>query len=248
MAPRQDVGLELTRRLRALLDEQGPPPGAPFPCPYLPGREARHVTLVPSPLLPGLYHSFMDLNFRRSGLTFYRPSCQGCTACRMLRVPVAPFAPNRTQKRCWRRNRDLQIRVQTPEPSEEKRALFDRYLRARHDGTMDASRDGFEGFLYSSPLETVELEYRIEGRLVGVSLADLEPRALSAVYFYFDPEEEARSPGVFNVLALLEECRRRKLPHLYLGYWVEASKTMGYKAQYRPCEILDPEAGWVRLE
>ena len=67
MAPRQDVGLELTRRLRALLDEQGPPPGAPFSCPYLPGREARHVTLVPSPLLPGLYQSFMDLNFRRSG-------------------------------------------------------------------------------------------------------------------------------------------------------------------------------------
>jgi leucyl-tRNA---protein transferase len=248
VAPRQDVGLELTRRLRALLEEAGPPPGAPFPCPYLPGREARHVTLVPSPLLPGLYHSFMDLNFRRSGFSFYRPTCEGCRACRMLRVPVAAFAPNRAQKRCRRRNRDLEVRVQTPQPSEEKRALFDRYLRARHDGTMDASRDGFEGFLYSSPLTTIELEYRIGDRLVGVSLADLEPRALSAVYFFFDPDEEARSPGVFNVLALLEECERRGLPHLYLGYWVEASKTMGYKAQYRPCEVLDAEAGWVRLE
>jgi arginine-tRNA-protein transferase len=240
--------LELTRRLRALLEEHGPAPGAGFPCSYLPDRTARHVTLIPSPLVPGLYHSLMDLNFRRSGPTFYRPACTGCTECRTLRLPVAEFAPSRAQRRCLRRNRDLEVVVQSPKPSEAKRRLFARYLLARHDGAMDASNESFEGFLYHSPLTSLELEYRLGDRLVGVGLADLEPRALSAVYCYFDPDEEKRSPGVLNILALLQEARRLAVPYLYLGYWVPGSRTMAYKSGYRPCEVLEADGTWTRLE
>jgi arginine-tRNA-protein transferase len=238
---------DLTRRLRQILADQGPPPGSAFPCPYLPGRTARHVTLLPSPLLPGLYLSLMELNFRRSGSIFYRPACEGCSACRMLRLPVGEFVPNRAQKRCLARNRDVEAVVQTPEPTEAKRRLFDRYLRARHDGSMDASPESFEDYLYRSPLESLEIEYRVAGRLIGVGIADVEPRALSAVYCFFDPEEERRSPGVLNVLTLLGECRRRRLAYLYLGYWVAGSKTMQYKADYRPCELLRPDGSWERV-
>jgi arginine-tRNA-protein transferase len=164
----------------------------------------------------------------------------------MLRILTAEFVPSRAQKRCGVRNRDVEVIVQPPEPTEEKRLLFERYLAARHDGSMDASRDGFEEYLYRSPIESVEFEYRCEGRLLGVGIADVEPRALSAVYCFFDPEEERRSPGVLNVLTLVEECRRRRLPYLYLGYWVEGSKTMHYKADYRPCELLRPDGSWER--
>jgi arginyl-tRNA--protein-N-Asp/Glu arginylyltransferase len=34
---------------------------------------------------------------------------------------------------------------------------------------------------------------------------------------------------VLNVLTLVDECRRRNLPHLYLGYFVELG-AMAYKA------------------
>jgi arginine-tRNA-protein transferase len=248
MADPQSRSIELTRRLRALLAKEGPAPGAGFPCPYLPGRTARHVTLVPTPLVPGLYHSLMDLNFRRSGPIFYRPECGSCTACRMLRLPVAEFQPTRAQRRCLRRNHDVEVVVQPPRATAAKRRLFARYLEARHDGTMDASRATFEGFLYDSPLTSIELEYRIGDRLLGVGIADLEPRSLSAVYCYFDPAEERRSPGVLNVLALLQECRRLGLPYLYLGYWVAGSATMAYKDGYRPCEILEPDGAWSRQE
>lgn len=247
MANPQGPGLELTRRLRELLATHAPPPGAEFPCPYLPDRQARHVTLIPSPLVPGLYQSFMDLNFRRSGETFYRPECRDCAACRMVRLPVADFVPARAQRRCLKRNADVEVLVQEPRPSEEKRRLFARYLAARHDRSMDASSEGFEGFLYASPLRSLELEYRVGDRLVAVCLADLEPRALSAVYCYFDPDEPRRSLGVLNVLALVEEARRLAVPHLYLGYWVEGSKTMDYKVGYRPCEVLGEDGAWRRL-
>ena len=48
----------------------------------------------------------------------------------------------------------------------------------------------------------------------------------------------ARSPGVFNVLWLLEECRRRALPWLYLGYQVAGAPSMEYKSSFRPHETL----------
>jgi arginine-tRNA-protein transferase len=165
-----------------------------------------------------------------------------------LRIPVAEFRPNRAQRRCLARNAEVEVRVQEPRPSEEKRRLYARYLAARHDGSMEASPESFLGFLYNSPLTSLEVEYRAEGRLLGVGIADLEPLALSAVYCYFDPDEPRRSLGVLNVLALVEEARRRGTPHLYLGYWVRGAKTMEYKADYRPCEVLRPDGSWSRTD
>jgi arginine-tRNA-protein transferase len=240
---------DVRRALVRALEANHPAPGPPFPCPYLPDRLARHVTLVPSPLLPGVYGSLMDLNFRRSGPVFYRPACQGCSECRMLRLPVRAFRPSRAQRRAWARNQDLVVRVGRPlsQVSEEKRRLYARYLEARHDGQMAGSREELEAFLYRSPIRTLEVEYRHHERLLAVGIADLEPQALSAVYCYFDPDTPARSLGVFNVLFLIEECRRRELAHLYLGYFVAGSPVMAYKAGYRPSEVLGADGHWERL-
>jgi hypothetical protein len=37
------------------------------------------------------------------------------------------------------------------------------------------------------------------------------------------------------------------LPHLYLGYWVEGSRKMSYKARFLPQERLGMD-GWKRVE
>jgi leucyl-tRNA---protein transferase len=237
----------LTRALAEALALHGPQPGPPFPCPYLRSRRARHVTLRLPPSGPGLYRSLLDLNFRRSGPVFYRPACDGCAECRMLRVPVADFVPSRAQRRALARNRDVAVSFAPPAPTEGKRRLFARYLEARHDGQMDGSWEEFLDFLYATPLETLEVEYRVSGRVLAAGIADLEPGAMSAVYCYFDPDEPRRSLGVLNVLTLIEESRRRGLPYLYLGYFVAGARTMAYKAEYRPCEVLTGEGPWERL-
>jgi arginine-tRNA-protein transferase len=235
-----------TRMLARAIQRQQTKPGEAFPCPYLPGRRARHVVVGASRLVPGLYHSLMDLNFRRIGPVFYRPSCESCQECRMLRVPVAEFRPSRAQRRCLAASDGVSVEIGAPVATEEKRRVYERYLGARHDGQMDGSPAEFEGFLYSSSIETLEFVYRVEGRLLGVGIADLEPLALSAVYFYFEPAESRRSPGVLNVLRLIEECRRRGLPHLYLGFYVQGCRKMSYKTSFRPCELLTGEGQWVR--
>jgi len=238
---------ERTRRLLRLLEEEAPPIGDRFPCPYLSRRWSRNVTILARDLPAGLYHAFMDLNFRRMGRLFYRPQCEGCAECRMLRVAVGPFRPSRAQRRCRARNADLSVEVGEPKAGEEKERLYARYLAVRHDGQMDGSSAELRDFLYSSSVSTVEVTYRLQGRLLGVGIADVEPLAMSAVYCYFDPAEPHRSLGVFNVLTLLEECRGRCIPHLYLGYHVAGSPRMSYKTAFRPCERLETD-GWRAVE
>ena len=166
----------------------------------------------------------------------------------MIRVPASSFRASRAQRRCSKQNADLVLASGAPSLSEEKQALYSRYLDARHDGQMEGSLTELRGFLYSSPLETLEVTYSLGGRLVAVGVADVEPLALSAVYCYFEPLLGSRSLGVFNVLTLIEECRRRGVPHLYLGYYVRGCAKMDYKALFRPCEILEPGRGYVRYE
>jgi leucyl-tRNA---protein transferase len=239
-----DLHAERTRRLAELLAAHGPRPGRAFPCPYLPAQEARQRLVLPSPLVPGLYHSLMDLNYRRLGPLFYEPACPSCDACRMIRVPVAAFRPSRAQRRCLLRNADVEVKAGEPLATAEKHDLYRRYLESRHDGQMDGSADEFLSFLYSSPIRSREMTYRVSGRLVSVGIVDEEPLAWSAVYCYFDPDLPKRSLGVLNVLRLIEACRAAGAAWLYLGYYVRESPRMSYKAGYRPCEVLGRDGVW----
>ncbi len=237
-----------TESIRQALERSGLEPGPERPCPYLPGRQTRNVAFRASRVPPGMYHDLMDLNFRRSGSVFYRPACRHCQQCRALRVLVDEFEPSRTQRRCRERNRDLAVQVGAAEATEEKHRLYRDYLTRRHDREMDDSWDGFTDFLYDSPLETIEVVYRLSDRLVAVGLVDVEPETASTVYCYFDPALAGRSLGTFNVLWTIDYCRRRRFEHLYLGYYVPDCGKMSYKANYRPCEVLDPDGTWRRFD
>ena len=228
-------------RLARLVDALGLEPSPASPCPYLPGRDSRLVALRPNRLTPRLYGLFLDQNFRRLQDLVYRPQCDGCRECRQLRVDTRRFRATRAQRRCSRRNADVVAEVGRPLPSAEKHAVYARYLAARHDGAMSGSWEEFSEFLHEAPEMTREVLFRAAGRLVGAGIFDVARDALSAVYFYFDPERAARSPGTFNVLWLVEEARRRSCPWLYLGYYVAGSPRMAYKAGFHPHEILDDD-------
>ncbi len=231
-------------RLAAVLERLGLEPSAPSPCPYLPGRDARMIAVRPERLSGPLYQSFLDLNFRRLGDVVYRPACEGCQECRQLRVDVARFEPSRAQRRCRLRNRDVSIEVRPPQATDEAHEVYRSYLQTRHDGQMTGSREEFREFLGTATPFTEEVVFRVGDRLLGAGLFDVTPLALSAVYFYFDPALARRSPGVFHVLWLVDECRRRLRPWLYLGYHVADGPAMAYKARFRPHQRLGADGGW----
>jgi len=226
------------------------PMGFRHECPYLPGRCAYESSLYcfKSRLSPRLYRRMLDENYRRSGRLFYRPECEECSECRTLRVPVDQFRPNRSQRRCWRKNQAIEVQLGRPVPSEEKYDLYRRYLTARHDDTMEGTWEEMVGFLYDSPVPTFEAVYWLGGRMLAVGITDVVADAASAVYCYFEPAAAKLSLGVFNVLWWIEFCRRRGLRYLYLGHYIAACGKMNYKANFRPCELLTAAGQWERLE
>jgi leucyl-tRNA---protein transferase len=105
-------------------------------------------------------------------------------------------------------------------------------------------------------IDTVLTEYRprsgtgdqqSSGPLLAVCLTDRLADGLSLVYSFYAPNVARRSLGSFVILDHIEKARRLGLPHVYLGYWVEGSKKMGYKAGYLPQERLGLH-GWARVE
>ncbi|MBT9589582.1 MAG: arginyltransferase [Thiobacillus sp.] len=214
---------------------------ASYDCSYLPGQQARSQVATPTHLIEGgAYSALIRAGFRRSGQFTYRPHCEECQACVPVRVEVDRFVPNRTQRRCLKRNQHLSARFFPLDFKDEHYALYRAYLGSRHaGGGMD--KDGpeqYTQFLLSSNVDTVMVEFRDGEMLVMVAVIDQVQNGLSAVYTFFDPAREQDSLGVYGVLWQIELARRLEIPHLYLGYWIGESRKMAYKKQYAPLEGL----------
>ena len=234
---------------------------APSPCPYLPGREERKVfTHLIGRRSPTLNDTLTQSGFRRSQTIAYRPACDQCRACVSVRVLVDEFAPSRNMRRVMEQNSDLIDESCAPRPTSEQYSLFRSYLDARHaDGGMtDMSVLDYSMMIEDTHVNTRVIEYRRrgpdsaingrgEGPLLAVALTDVLSDGLSMVYSFYDPEVTERSLGTLMILDHIERARRLGLPHVYLGYWVNGSRKMAYKARFTPQERLGME-GWDRVE
>lgn len=223
---------------------------APLPCPYLPGRtERKIVTELSGTEAEALHERLSRAGFRRSHNIAYAPVCPGCQACVPIRVVSEEFTPDRTQRRILRANADLTISEMPARATAEQFTLFQRYQKNRHaDGDMAAmGYYDYRAMIEDTPITTGILEFRdAQDRLLGACLTDWLADGLSAVYSFFDTDEDKRSLGTFAVLWLIGRARSLGLPYVYLGYWVPESRKMAYKARFRPSEILISGA-WHRL-
>lgn len=220
------------------------------PCPYLPGRsERRLVTALDGRDADRRHEELMQAGFRRAQRFLYRPACPGCRACVPVRIPVSRFIMSRSWRRILRYNADLAVAEQHLIATQEQYALFARYLAGRHaDGGMSSmSWQDYRAMVGDSPVTGMIAEWRrADGSLIAVSLTDRCESGLSGVYKFFDPDEGRRSLGSHIVLWHVQRAVALGLPYVYLGYWIEHSAKMAYKARFQPLEHLTDD-GWAPM-
>lgn len=221
-----------------------------LPCPYIEGQiERRVVTELVGRNAVALHDQLSLAGFRRSHGIVYAPTCPFCQACMAVRIVVKDFKPNKSQRRVWNRNQDLSVEDALPVATTEQHQIFDAYQKTRHSGGDMSKMDFFEyqALVEETPVKSFLAEFRnTEQQLVGAMLTDHVKNGLSAVYSFFTPEEEARSLGTQMILWLVEKAKAESLDYVYLGYWIEGSPKMAYKAKFKPLEVRTTR-GWEPL-
>ena len=223
---------------------------APVPCPYIAGRAERKLIVELTGREAAVFYDDLSrAGFRRSHRFAYRPSCQACDACVPVRIAVERFAHSRSTRRVRNLNRALTGALVPARATQEQYRVFQEYQRSRHrDSEMAEMTYGdYRAMVEDTPVRTATVEFRDEGgRLIAATLLDRLDDGLSAVYSFYAPEAERQSLGTWSILWLVEECQRRALPYVYLGYWIAQAPKMAYKGRFPALERLGPD-GWMPI-
>jgi len=210
---------------------------APYPCPYI-EHEIASTALFNHELSVDntLFSILLKSGFRRSGEAIYRPHCHNCNACVSVRIPAAKYRPNRSQKRTYKRNQAISTTIVPATYQEEHFKLYKRYQSWRHTDDIINHNDPnrYKQFMVASSIETIFIEFRLDGKLVALSVCDLPDDGLSAVYTFFDPELNKHSLGTFAIMKQIDYVNEMGKDWVYLGYWIKGCKKMNYKTNFKP--------------
>lgn len=222
----------------------------PGTCSYLGDRTWRLPLRLPvRPLTREEFGARLAEGDRRQGRLLYRTACPACVACQPIRIDVTRFEPTRTQRRVLRRGDGaLSLELGPPIVDDARVRLYNHHKNTRDlaNGERSTSADAYRAFLGDTCCETFEMRYRLGDDLVGVAIVDRADDALSAVYFFWDPDHERLSLGTYSILRQIELCRQLGLRHLYLGLYIEECAAMAYKARFVPHERLF-DGAWTEI-
>jgi len=199
---------------------------------------------------------FLSEGFRRSGNFIYRATCPDCKKCIPIRIVSQKFTFNKNQRHLLKKNSDITMTISSSKEdlvSDEKILLMREYNK-RHEPNKNESFEEVKYMLlnmnglnnFDEELDstyypgTINMDYRLNGKLVGVGIVDMGAISLSSNYFYYDisPEIMKRSIGTFTILKEIEFCQENKIPLYYLGYYLSECNKMNYKGRFLPHELL----------
>ncbi|KAL5115999.1 Arginyl-tRNA--protein transferase 1 [Pleosporales sp. CAS-2024a] len=139
----------------------------------------------------------------------------------------------------------------------EKYDLFHHYQRNVHkEKPSEISQAGFKRFLCDSPLPNTSRQvngkeqllgsyhqcYRLDGRLIAMSVLDLLPHCVSGVYFLYHSDYEQWHFGKLSAIREAALALDGAYQYYYMGYYIHSCTKMRYKGDYHPQYILDPES------
>ena len=211
------------------------------PCPYIEGESS----LMPLrwqlwKLTPTEFDQSLAQGDRRVGKMLYRTSCPACKACEPIRVPVDTFRMSKSQKRVWKKCSNVSVEMGRVLFTPERLNMYNRHKHerglAKNERLM--SQESYEGWFSKTCTDTREFRYRVDDKLVGLSILDFGEKDISSVYFFFDPDYSHLSLGTFSALFEIDWMKRAGMRYYYLGLFVESCAHLNYKGKYYPNQRL----------
>jgi len=215
-----------------------------YECPYLPNKKTRmYYRFIPKATKEYVC-ALIKRGWRRFGFSFFHPICNGCNECKSLRIDVENFKPSRSQKRAIKKNRDTKIIIEKPTITFEHIELYNKFhkFKSKKSGWKYYEIDlqtYYEEFVAGAHDYGKEILYFKDDRLIGVDLIDIIDDGISSIYFFYDPDFEKLSLGIYSLLVQIDIAKKMKLKWIYLGYWVDGCKSFAYKTNFKPFELLD---------
>ncbi|GBF37834.1 arginyltransferase [Leptospira johnsonii] len=146
-----------------------------------------------------------------------------------------------------KKNNDLTLKISLPLIDAEKKNLYLKYQKSRHEGSYGESESeilkNMKFQMYEGSNNSTELLLYKKDILLGWILLDLGLETVSAVYSVFDPEESKRSLGNFLILSSILWAKENGFKEFQLGLFLPGHPKMDYKKNWRPSEILDRSTG-----
>ncbi len=216
-------------------------------CPYHLPHDAIFYQALFAPLPERTMELFLASGYRRNGNCLYTMHCPDCSACIPIRLHPLEMVFNRNQRRVLQKNEEVEVEFAPMELSEENITLCQKFLDSRFPHKNNNAQSYYESFFLNRIVQGMEIRYRLQGRLIGTAIIDMGEGWMNAVYFFFDPEEGALSPGTFNILTMIKTCLKLDINHLYLGYYIREVPAMNYKDRFSPYYLfLDGQ--WQKQE
>ncbi|KAF9382875.1 Arginyl-tRNA--protein transferase 1 [Podila verticillata] len=175
------------------------------------------------------------------------------------------------EKATWKHR--FRVQLEPSSFTEEKHELYVKYQMSVHnDPKSKCGASNFTNFLVDSPLtpsvKTVDWTednpgygsfhqcYYLDDKLIAVSVIDILPECVSAVYFYYDPDYSILSLGKYSAqreIALVQTLNTKPgfedLKFYYMGFYIFTCQKMTYKGQFHPSFLLDPETyNWIEFQ
>lgn len=158
-----------------------------------------------------------------------------------LRIRLADFTLSTSQKRVFKKNKDLRLAIREAALDDVKEALFERHKTRFTENVPDSIYDFFSPLPSEIPCVTKELCLYREDTLVAASFLDIGAEATSSVYSIYEPTESGRSLGVYLILLSIAYAKQLGKRFYYHGYAYREPSHYDYKKRFRALEYYDWE-------
>jgi len=211
-----------------------------YSCSYIDKMDAQSLVATSyKSINQNIFQDLIKKGFRRSGQYIYKPNCKSCTACIPIRLVAKKFMPSKSQKRIYRKHENLKVQESSLIFKQEHFDLYLKYQNKRHSFINNDQNNlgDYTDFLIKSNVKSKLFEFRDGDLLKIVSIVDIMSDGISAVYTFFDPDDEKVSYGTHSIIWLINWCKTQQLKYMYLGYWIGECNKMKYKTNFKPYEL-----------